>query len=61
MAFAGTLSIFIDHDNLETKTKAEISALTSTATHGDAYKVSDHNNDTVYFLYNEWFPEGIID
>ena len=60
MAFAGTLSIFVDHDNLETKTKAEISELTSTATHGDAYLVSDGNNDTVYFLYNDWFPEGII-
>lgn len=61
MAFAGTVSIFVDHDNLETKTKAELSALTSTATHGDAYIVSDNNNDTVYFLHNEWFPEGIVE
>lgn len=59
MAFSGKLNIFIDHDNLETKTKAEISELT--ATHGDAYIVSDHNNDVVYFLHNEWFPEGIVE
>jgi len=61
LAFSGKLSIFIDHENLETKTKAEISELTATATHGDAYKVSDYNNDTICFLHNEWFPEGIIE
>jgi|MEHZ01.6.fsa_nt_MEHZ011641856.1_11 hypothetical protein len=60
MAFAGTVSIFVDDDNLESKTKAELSELTSSATHGDTYLVSDNNNEMIHFIYGEWFPEGII-
>tara|TARA_R110002020_G_scaffold170331_1_gene359929 strand:- start:2218 stop:2403 length:186 start_codon:yes stop_codon:yes gene_type:complete len=61
MAFAGTVSFFVDDDNLESKTKAEISALTSTATHGDTYIVSDHNNIWIHFIGGGWFPEGIVE
>ena len=52
----------IPEDQLESKTKAELLAMKNggSATHGDQYKVSDHNDQIVYFILDDWNPSGVV-
>ena len=60
--FSGVSIRAIPEDQLESKTKAQLLAMKNngSATHGDQYKVSDHNDEIVYFIFDDWNPYGIV-